>query len=222
MSTKPSPASLAPGTFVDSDHPSVIEFARSTTYGARTDQERASSLFAAVRDKIRYDPYSLTDDRAQYRASAILETEASWCVPKAVVLTAAARAAGIPALLGFSDVRNHLSSPKLRELMGTDLFVYHGWVQMFVAGQWKKASPAFNIELCARFGSEPLEFDGSADALLHEFDGSGRRHMEYVAERGVYEDLPFDEVMEALHTTYGGLLSAPDPGDSTFQPSKPN
>ena len=211
MSATPSPASLAPGVFVDSDHPAVIEFARITTYGARTEQERVSSLFAAVRDKIRYDPYSLVDDRGQYRASAILETEASWCVPKAVVLAAAARAAGIPALLGFSDVRNHLNSPKLLERMGTDLFVFHGWVQMFVGGQWKKASPAFNAELCTRFGVEPLEFDGS-----------GRRHMEYVAERGVYDDLPFDEVMAALRATYGGLLSAREPGDSTFQPSKPN
>ena len=82
---------------------------------------------------------------------------------------------GIPARLGFSDVRNHLQSDRLRELMGTDVFVYHGYSELFVGGAWRKATPAFNATLCARFGVSRLEFDGSEDALLHPFSGDGRR-----------------------------------------------
>src|SRR3546814_17655851 len=93
-------------------------------------------------------------------------------------------AAGIPAVLGFSDVRNHLNSAALLELMGTDLFVFHGWSAVYVDGKWRKGSPAFNSELCRRFGVPPLEFDGSRDALLHAAAGAGRRHMEYVRGRG--------------------------------------
>jgi hypothetical protein len=49
-------------------------------------------------------------------------------VPKAILLAATLRASGIPAAVGFADVRNHLNSPKLTKLMETDLFIYHGYV----------------------------------------------------------------------------------------------
>lgn len=212
----PSAESVQPAEFVDSDHPAVIEFARRATMSARTDKERASALFAEVRDSLRYDPYGLSPARTAYRASAILTQESAWCVPKAVLLTAAARAVGIPALLGFSDVRNHLTTPKLSEAMGTDLFVYHGWTQMWIEGAWHKASPAFNSDLCRRFGVDPLEFDGRSDALLHAYDGSGHRYMEYVEERGTFADLPFEEVMGALRRTYGDLIGR-DTDDTVFK-----
>lgn len=207
---------LQPGHYVDSDHPAIVDFARSVVAGARSERERAARLFVAVRDRSRYDPYRISDDPDAYRASAVLEADASWCVPKAVLLAAAARAAGIPARVGFADVRNHLSTPKLRATMGTDLFVYHGYAELYVEGVARKATPAFNKELCERFGVRPLEFDGTADALLHEFDGQGRRHMEYVLDRGTYDDLPFEEVMAALRDTYGPVVAPPD-GDPAFQ-----
>lgn len=209
---------LRPGRYVDSDHPEIVDFARSVVAGARSDRERAARLFTAVRDRVRYDPYRISSDPDDYRASAILGTEASWCVPKAVLLAAVARAVGIPARLGFADVRNHLSSPKLRATMGTDLFIYHGYAELFIDGAGHKATPAFNKELCERFGVRPLEFDGSTDALLHEFDGQGRRHMEYVHDRGTYEDLPFEEIIAALRQTYGDMVPPPD-GDAAFAPS---
>lgn len=185
--------------------------------GVESDVVRAARLFSAVRDGIRYNPYAISADRPSYRASEVVRATDSWCVPKAVLLAAAARAAGIPARLGFADVRNHLSTPKLRELMGTDLFVYHGYTEMYVNGRWLKASPAFNSELCARFGVPPLEFDGMADALLHAYDGSGRRHMEYVNDHGWYSDLPFDEIMTALRETYRWDRLA-DVSDAAFPP----
>jgi transglutaminase-like putative cysteine protease len=216
---------LAPGWFVDSDHPDVRGFAESVVEGAVDERDRVRLLFAEVRDRLRYDPYSVTTNRSQYRASAILSGGPAWCVPKAVLLTAALRAVGIPAALGFSDVRNHLSSEQLVALMGTDLFIYHGWTAVWVNGRWSKGSPAFNSTLCRRFGVPALDFDGTNDALLHATDGSGRRHMEYVSERGTFLDLPFDDIMRALHDTYGpgltqGQAREPAPVDPVFDPAR--
>ena len=122
---------------------------------------------------------------------------------KSVALTAAARAAGIPSRLGFADVKNHLQSERLKEAMGTDLFIWHGYSTFFVGGRWTKASCAFNAELCERFGVAPLDFDGTHDALLHPFSGDGSQYMEYVNERGTYADLPLKEMLADLSETYG-------------------
>jgi transglutaminase-like putative cysteine protease len=205
---------LRPGRFVDSDAPEVVAFA-SDAVGATTDPtERAVRLFAAVRDRIWYDPFGVTTDPAGYRASAVATSRANWCVPKAVLLTAAARALGIPARLGFADVRNHLQTPRLRERMGgVDVFVYHGYSDLHLDGRWVKATPAFNAELCARFGVAPIAFDGTADALLHEFTADGSAYMEYGRDRGVHTDLPLPEILAELHATYGPKMFAQQTGD---------
>lgn len=222
----PSPEEcLAAGTFVDSDHPDVIRFAHDACEraGADDDRSRAVAIFLAVRDGIRYDPYSVSDDPAWYRASNVVHLEAAYCIPKAVLLTASARVVGIPARLGFADVRNHLQSTKLREAMGTDVFAYHGYSELWLDGRWVKVSSAFNIELCERFGTRVLDFDGEHDALLHAFDEAGNRHMEYVAERGSYDDLPLAEILEAYGEVYSPALfdaARRDKPDAAFSPEK--
>lgn len=193
---------LAPTSFIDSDHPVVVAFAKDAIGSATAEREKASLLFRAVRDRLRYDPYTVTAAAEDYKASVILARPRAYCVPKAIALVAVARAAGIPAWLGFADVRNHLASERLREAMGTDLFVWHGYAALKVEGQVRKASPAFNAELCERFGVPALEFDGTADALLHAYDGEGRRHMEYVADHGLFEDLPLERMLRAYAETY--------------------
>ncbi|MBW2388826.1 MAG: transglutaminase family protein [Deltaproteobacteria bacterium] len=209
---------LQPTWFLDWEAPAVLEFARRATEGATSDRERASGLFYAVRDGLRYDPYSVNHTAEAYRASAIVEQSSAYCVPKAILLTALARSAGIPARLGFADVRNHLATPKLLERMGTDVFVYHGYSELYLDGRWLKAAPTFNKELCERFGVSPQDFDGTADALLHPFDAEGRRHMEYVKERGTFDDVPFEEMMRVLEETYGrDIGSAQDGSDTIFQ-----
>src|SRR3954447_18327637 len=203
----PTADDLAPTVAFDHDAASVRAWAESVTAGADGPAATAQALFADVRDRIRYDPYELDLVPEAFAASAVLESPSNWCVPKAVLLTAGARAAGIPARIGFADVRNHLSTERLRERMGTDLFVYHGYVALHVGDAWHKVSPAFNAELCARFGVPPLDFDGRADALLHAFDGGGRRHMEYVTDHGTYDDVPFDDMLAAFEATYGPAFS---------------
>lgn len=210
---------LRPTRFVDSDSLSVRRRAAEIVAGVTSDEQRAVRLFYAVRDGIWYDPYSITIDPADYRASRILGQQTAYCIPKAVLLTALARAVGIPARLGFADVRNHLASAKLLALLGTDLFVFHGFSEFWLSGRWLKATPAFNIELCERFGVRPLEFDGRSDALFHEFSADGRRHMEYVAERGSFADLPFEEILRAFATYYGDISSgAGRDHDELFDP----
>lgn len=204
VSGPPTGADLAATPTFDHDTPAVREWALATIDGAPDEAQRARRLFASVRDLIRYDPYVFDVDPSAFAASAVLASERNWCVPKAVLLTAGARAAGIPARIGFADVRNHLSSEKLRARMGTDLFVFHGYVALHVGGAWRKVSPAFNAGLCARFGVEPLDFDGRSDALLHAYDGEGRRHMEYVADHGTWTGIPFAEMLAAFRAAYGG------------------
>jgi len=185
---------------------------------AEADQERISRLFTAVRDQIRYDPYRISQEPGDYVASNVIRAGAAYCVPKAVVLTAGARSLGIPARLGFSDVRNHLQSAKLADAMGTDVFVFHGYSELYVAGAWRKATPAFNAELCERFGVPPLAFDGSADALLHPFAGDGSAYMEYTRDRGVYADLPLELILEEFAAAYPGFGIGEAVDDPAFSP----
>jgi transglutaminase-like putative cysteine protease len=199
----PEPSFLEPTRFVDSAHPEIVAFAAETTAGATTQQERATRLFRAVRERLRYDPYAVIVDPNEYMASTLLHRERAYCVPKAVLLCAASRAAGIPARLGFADVKNHLATEKLRRTMGSDLFVFHGYVEMWIDGKPVKASPAFNASLCERFGVAPLELENGRDALLQPYDGSGRRYMEYVHERGLFLDLPLQEMLRTFAEVYG-------------------
>ena len=199
---------VMPSRFVESDSLEVQGFVtsalRDLPVGA-TNRDKAIRLFEAVRDDIRYDPYCFALDEASYRASRIAGAEAAFCVPKAILLAACLRAVGIPAALGFADVRNHLNTPKLQELMGTDLFIYHGYVQLWLGNEAYKVTPAFNMELCERFGVKPLVFDGYHDALFHEFDEQNHRHMEYVNDRGLYFDAPMGEFLVAFKQTYPKL-----------------
>jgi transglutaminase-like putative cysteine protease len=201
------PEHLEPTAFIDSCHPVVREFAARAVGDADDPHERISRLFLAVRDGIRYDPYTATDDPSDYVASNVIGRTGAYCVPKSVVLVAGARSSGIPARLGFADVRNHLQSERLRDLMGgSDVFAYHGYAELHVDGHWRKATSAFNASLCARFGVPPLEFDGTEDAMLHPFTGDGDRYMEYVRERGSFTDLPLGEIVEEFARVYPALM----------------
>ena len=200
----PDAATLAPTALIDSNHPAVIAFARQHAVGA-DDRERAVALTLAVRDGFRYDPYRIDLSPQGMRASSVIAQGYGWCVPKAALLAAAARAAGIPARVGYADVRNHLSTERLRRTLQTDVFVWHGYTDLWIDGRWRKATPAFNIELCERFGLLPLDFDGRADSIYHPFDKAGNRHMEYVNQHGAFDDMPLDRIVAAFAATYPAL-----------------
>ncbi|MEE8435421.1 MAG: transglutaminase-like domain-containing protein [bacterium] len=207
--------------FIESDAPEVIRFAREAVSDAKNDLEKGVMLYYAVRDEIRYDPYRITLTEDCYRATTVLRERAAYCIPKAVLLTAAARAVGIPSALGFADVKNHLTSEKLLEAMGTDLFIYHGYSLLKLEGNWVKATPAFNLSLCEKFGVKPLEFDGRSDALFHPYDSQNRRHMEYINERGIFADMPFEEIASQFRSLYGKFFQQDRSDSSNFEEEKP-
>jgi len=197
---------LAAGTFVDSDSPAVAAFARQATDGAGDPLAAVLRLYAAIRDGITYDPYVDFADPANYRASGVLAAGRGFCVGKAALLAASARAIGVPARVGYADVRNHLTSPRLYRLIGTDVFIWHSYAEIFLDGRWVKATPAFDRALCDRVGIKTLEFDGTADSLFHPFDRSGRRHMQYLRDRGAFADVPFATMQADFRRDYPGMM----------------
>ncbi len=201
--------------FIDCDAPAIKAYAKEKCRGKQSELDRAVALYYAVRDDIRYDPYSMEDSREVLKASTVLNRGAGFCVPKAVLLTAVLRAQGIPARPGYADVRNHLSTERLSTLMDTDLYIYHGYVEIFLNAKWVKATPAFNLTLCQNFKVKPLEFDGIRDSLFHEFDQQGNRHMEYVTDHGTYHDLPYDMLFAAYRRFYPKILALNAQADTT-------
>jgi transglutaminase-like putative cysteine protease len=199
----PGPATLAPTPLIDSDHPAVLAFAQQHALGD-DDRERAVALYYAVRDGFRYDPYRVDLSPHGMKASTVLAIGVGWCVPKAALLAAACRAVGIPARLGYADVRNHLATERMRQAMQTDVFIWHGYTELWLDGGWRKATPAFNVELCDRFGLLPLEFNGRDDSIYHPFDRAGNRHMEYVRQHGSFDDMPLARIAADFEKTYPG------------------
>ena len=210
---------LQAGQYVDSTHPAVVDFSRRKISGS-SERERAVSLYYAVRDDIRYNPFLDFTSPEAFRASSVLAADEGFCVGKASLLAACARASGIAARVGFADVKNHLTSPRLAETMGSDLFVYHGYTDLYLEGKWVKATPAFNLELCTRFRVKPLEFDGREDSIFHPFDADNRRHMEYLRDRGTYADVPVDAIQQAFREAYPKFYRlGRDAAKETFTPS---
>ncbi len=194
---------LTPTPILDCDHPLVARFASAAIADATDPRDKAVRLFYAVRDGIRYDPYSPFYLPAHYQASRVLQKGRGYCVCKAALLCAVGRAAGIPSRIGFATVRSHLATTNLIEYLGTNLFVYHGYTEFRLGDRWVKATPAFNKELCQRHNVAPLEFDGYRDCLFQEYDRRNRRYMEYLAYHGTFADVPVERILEAWYETYG-------------------
>jgi len=198
---EPSEQDLCATPTIEVDHPSIGGF--SSQHGSDGDAvARAVALYYAVRDGVRYDPYTCNLSIDSLKASSTLSSGRGWCVSKAILLAACCRSIGVPARLGFADVRNHLSTARLRELMQTDVFAWHGYTSLYLLGKWVKATPAFNIELCEKFRLKPLEFDGMEDSIYHPFDLEGNKHMEYLRFRGEYTDTPVAEMAETFAREY--------------------
>jgi len=197
---------LRPAAFVDSDNPKVQAFAGNAVNGVNGDKARAIALYIAVRDGIIYDPYVDYTDPGVFRASAVLAAGRGFCIGKSALLSAAARAVGIPARPGFADVRNHLTSKRLHALTRSDTFIWHSYTEILIDGRWVKCTPAFDRALCERAGLAPLDFDGINDSLFHPFDPAGRRHMEYLHDRGAFADVPHATIFADLRRHYPGLI----------------
>ncbi len=199
---------LSPAGFVDSNDPEVVSFAQQAVAGVQGEKARSIALYNAVRDGISYNPYLDYSRQETYRASDVLKAGQGFCVGKAALLAACARAVGIAARPGYADVRNHITSKKLHDLVQTDIFYWHSYTELFVDGKWVKCTPAFDAVLCARAKLAPLEFDGEHDSLFQPFDPAGRQHMEYLQDRGPYADVPFDTILAEFKRLYPKLVTS--------------
>jgi len=197
-------AYLTPTAIIDSDHRRVRDLAASLTTSMENKPVRqAMDLYYWVRDQIQYDPYTPFYKPEHYRASNIINNGRGFCVPKASLLCALGRACGIPSRIGFATVRNHLATRQLIEMLGSDLFSWHGFVEFFLEDHWVKATPTFNIELCRKFNVQPLEFNGQEDSIFQEYSKDSKQFMEYVEFIGVFADIPVDAVVAGWKITYG-------------------
>lgn len=199
---------LEPTEFIDSQHPAVVSFAREIARAGDSDIGNAIALYSTIRDRIIYDPYVDYFNPRNYRASGVLAAGRGFCVGKAALLAATCRAIGIPARVGYADVRNHMTSPRLQQLIKTDVFIWHSYAELHLDGAWVKATPAFDSVLCARIGLAPLPFDGRTDSLFQEFDPQGRKHLEYLQDRGAFADVPFATITADLRIYYPALAAA--------------
>lgn len=193
---------LEPTEFLNSDNEKVITFVNNVIGNEKDKKKSILKLFYEIRDSIPYHFVSIDIKKEVFIASNVIGMEGSFCIPKAVLLATTARVIGIPSRLGFADVRNHLATEKVREKMKTDLFIFHGYTELYLNGSWLKATPAFNKELCQRFNVLPLDFDGEHDSLFQQFTKSGDKYMDYVKDYGTYSDMPYDLMLKTFKDAY--------------------
>lgn len=194
---------LRPSPTIDSDNVAIKQKALNLTEGKNYTPEKAKSLFYWVRDNIKYNPFVPLEVMENYRASKTFQRGEGFCVEKASVLAAFARAVGIPARLHLADIRNYLVSDRLLEVMGTNLFSYHGYTELYIGGKWVKATPAFDMKMCQENRIIPVEFDGKNDAIFQSHNIDGKLHIEYVADHGYHVDVPVDDILAAWDKHYG-------------------
>ena len=197
---------LQPTFFLDFDHPSVQSFAKTHTAGLDSPREQAVALFKVVRDIFAYNPYNINLNKDAMKVSEILKRDSAYCNEKAMVLAACLRYLGIPARLYFGNVRNHIATEKLQQLLQTDIMAFHGCVEIWLDDRWIKATPAFNEGLCHKLGVAPLEFNGEEDSIFQQYSEDGRRFMDYVEIHGSFDDMPYDLFVAELRKHYGHLI----------------
>ncbi|MEJ5361806.1 MAG: transglutaminase-like domain-containing protein [Spirochaetota bacterium] len=194
---------LKPGRCIDSDDPIIIEYAHTVIGSEHNPVQKAIKLFYAVRDDIRYDPYSPFYKPEHYRGSFVLKRKRGYCVSKASLLCALGRACNIPSRVGFATVKNHIATKQLIETLGSNIFVYHGFTEFYLNGKWVKATPAFNRELCELHKVAPIDFNGIDDAIFPEYNSEKKQYMEYIEYHGSFVDIPVETILKAWKKCYG-------------------
>lgn len=200
------------------NHPQIALLAEQIK--ATEPKQQAIEIYYLVRDGFPYNPYTFVEGPKTFTAQFCVENAQGYCIPKAALMVALCRRLGIPAKIGFADVTNHLSSPKLTELLQTEVFSMHGYVSVYIAGKWVKATPTFNKELCAKMGTKALEFDGEQDSLFQEFTEQGQKHMEYLEDWGTFGTMPTPFILENFKKHYSHIMkkleTAADFKDAVF------
>ena len=178
---------------IDCDSEAIKKQARIVTEGLTTDKEKAVALYYFVRDEIKHNPYAPAASAEDHRTSLTLERGNGQCQHKSALLVALYRAVGIPARMGYVDIRDHLLSDKFRQMVGGDnLLIQHGYVELYIDGKWLHVSPAYDLATCDKGGFVPVDFDGTSDAKDSPLNKEGNPHIEHVKDHGNFDDYPWD------------------------------
>ncbi len=199
---------LEPTFFINSDSAEIHDFVYKNISTKDDDITKAVKLYYAVRDGFFYNPYYLDFKKEAMQASYLINKKTAYCIEKAIILAATYRNAGLPARIGFANVRNHIGTEKLETFLGSNLLVFHGYAEVFLDGKWVKSTPAFNKELCEMLNVEPLEFDGKNDSVFQEYNKLGGKFMVYEHYYGEFDDLPYDLMVSELKKHYPHLFES--------------
>lgn len=194
------------GIYTNSNHPKVVAYAKQKTSPKNSPKEQAIDLYYAIRDGFKYSPYHVNLKPYALKASYLLTKDYGHCIEKSNLFAACARSLGIPARLGYGNVRNHLGTKDLEETLKTDVLVYHGYAEVYLEERWLKVTPVFNIELCEKLGVEPLDFNGEEDAVFQKSDKNGNPFMEYTADHGTFADVPLEQITQGMQSYYPHLF----------------
>ena len=194
---------LLPSPGVTCQAPQVLDLARRAVRGAADERQAAVSLFEQAREAVAYSPYVPFWAMEHYEAPAVLGRGYGYCVQKSALLAALARAAGIPARLGFADIENHLLGERFLSYLGTNLMTFHCWAELWLSGRWIKATPSFERRLCQEQGWRLVDFDGQNDAMLPADDLAGRPHIIYLRHHFTSAGVPLAEILAAWEKVYG-------------------
>ncbi|MBN1772306.1 MAG: transglutaminase domain-containing protein [Deltaproteobacteria bacterium] len=122
--------SLRPTPEVDADAPSIVKLAEELAADAATDRDKADRIVAWVYDNLRKD---LSTNLGT--ASQVLDRKVGDCTEHALLVTALARAAGLPArqVSGLIYVGDELG-----------FFGWHAWTQITIDGRWVAVDASWN------------------------------------------------------------------------------
>lgn len=116
---------------INSDHEAIRNSAEELCAPHDEERGKARALFYFVRDSIHYNAYMASTFREDFVASTVLAWRRGYCVQKAVLLAALARASGIPSRLVFAEIKNHKASSELASQTGlNNIFPRHGYTQL--------------------------------------------------------------------------------------------
>ena len=191
----------------------TIDFGNETIQQWKSDQigsERneikiAEKIFYFMRDEIRY-AFRVPNNPDEFRASSILRARLGFCTQKAILFCALARACSIPAGIYFFDIIDHSLPDKFEQLLRTRTMYRHGVPTLFLNGKWIKLDATLDSTLLKKNDLTSVEFSHERDCLMSEFARNGKRHINYVAQYGLYADVSFDLVFHWFSLYYEHLF----------------
>ncbi len=190
--------------YFDYDNPVIKKLIKDVEH-LTSPQDIIEQLYLKVRDGWRYLPFNIGLTKEHFKASNIAKKPDGHCIDKAILYIACLRAFHIPARLHLAKVSNHIATERLEKVIGTNELAPHGLVDVFYNGKWVKCSPAFNKELCTIYNVDVLDFNGTEDAVMQEYNKDDHKFMTYIEDYGHFEDVPFDFIKETFKLNYPSL-----------------